>query len=161
MFSFGKRKQHAEIAGYLRRICDSTTPNNGMTDHSDRKESRYNRTIPVLIWPWVDDHPVAETCVTAATKDVTDHGVGLILTAPLTSAEIVVGILSDETASARPWFFRGEIVRGKSIGAGYWLYGARLLELLNRDRPEVIESLVDQTAQLQPIPRAEFSCSSK
>ena len=39
-------------------------------------------------------------------------------------------MMSDETAPAVPWFFRGELVRGTPLGAGYYLFGASWEALL-------------------------------
>src|SRR5262245_32106562 len=101
MFSFRARRQHAEIAAYLRRICDRSVPNKGLPGRHARLENRYNRTLPVLLWPWSDGR-VAGDCLTAATKDVNEHGLGLILTTPITSRELVICLLSDETPGAVP-----------------------------------------------------------
>jgi hypothetical protein len=142
VFSFTKRKQRVEIAAYLRRICDGTAPNNGLTDRLERTENRYNRTLPAVVWLWQDDKPTAadkfDVCVT---KDITDHGVGLILTTPLANREVVVCLRSSDRADAEPWFFLGRVVRGKAIGGGFWITGVELVELLNRDRPGIIEDL--------------------
>jgi hypothetical protein len=150
MFSFLSRKQHVDIAVYLRRICDNTTPNNGMAPHLDRTENRYNRTVPVLVWPWadggLDGAPIA-----GVTKDITDHGMGLIVSNPLSHREMCIGILSDETADATPWFFRARLVRGKSIGAGFWAFGVKVEEFLNKDNPHAVETLFVDAERLRPL----------
>ena len=150
MFSFRSRKQQIDIAAYMRRICDSTTPNNGMAPHLDRTENRYNRTVPVLIWPWADGGIDGEA-VTGVTKDITDHGMGLIVTKQLTHRELCVCILSDESAEATPWFFRAKLIRGKSIGAGYWAFGVKVEEFLNKDDSHAVETLFADAEQLRPL----------
>lgn len=151
MFSFfSARKRHVEIAPYLRRICDNTTPNSGRTEQLDRVEDRYNRALPALVWPWQDDHAVAQQCLTAITKDVTDHGMGLILNAPLDCRDLVICLLSDTTGEVQPWFFLGHVVRSEGIGAGYWLMGIEISQMLNKERPECVEFLYSQAERLLP-----------
>lgn len=151
MFSFfSARKRHVDIAPYLRRICDCTTPNSGRTEQLDRVEDRYNRTLPALVWAWQDDHVVAQQCVTAITKDVTDHGMGLILNAPLACQDLVICLLSDTTGEVQPWFFLGHVVRSEDIGAGYWLLGIEITQMLNKERPESVEFLYPQVERLLP-----------
>jgi hypothetical protein len=82
------------------------------------------------------------------TKDVTDHGVGLVLLAPLSDRRVVVCLPSSDDHAAEPWFFLGEAVRSKAIGAGFWIVGVELEELLNQDRPETIEELRIEAARM-------------
>jgi hypothetical protein len=148
MFSFCARKQHVEIAGYLRRICDSTAPNNGLTEQLTRSENRYNRTLPVACWPWAAGKPDPNNVLLCVSKDITDHGIGLVLNQPLTSRDVVVGLRSSDAEDAESWLFLGHVVRGKPIGGGFWVVGVELVELLNRDQPEAVEHLLPHAERL-------------
>lgn len=151
MFSFfSARKRRIDIAPYLRRICDRTTPNSGRTEQLDRVEDRYNRALPALVWPWQNDQVVTRQCLTAITKDVTDHGMGLILNSPLTYPDLVICLLSGTIDDAQPWFFLGHVVRSEGIGAGYWLLGIEITQMLNKERPECVELLYSQAERLLP-----------
>jgi hypothetical protein len=148
VFPFFARKQHVDIAPYLRRICDRTAPNNGSTPQLDRKENRYNRTLPVLIWPWQNDGPLIDQCVIAITKDVTDHGMGIILRCEFDFPEMVLALLSGEADEAEPWFFLGHVVRSELIGGGYTILGVELTQFLNRDGSEAVEPLLPEAKKL-------------
>ena len=151
MFSFfSARKRRIDIAPYLRRICDRTTPNSGRTEQLDRVEDRYNRALPALVWPWQNDQVVTRQCLTAITKDVTDHGMGLILNSPLTYPDLVICLLSGTIDDGQPWFFLGHVVRSEGIGAGYWLLGIEITQMLNKGRPECVELLYSQAERLLP-----------
>lgn len=151
MFSFAAKKSRVDIAKHLRRICDCTSPNNGTAESGvlERKENRYNRLLPAIIWLWDDDRPNVVKHCTAVTKDLTDRGVGLILPAPLAGGrKIVVCLPSSDDDRADPWFFLGEVVRGRALGAGYWVVGVEMVELLNNERPETIEPLRVEAVRL-------------
>jgi len=150
VFSFSARKQRVEIAPYLRRICDCSTPNSGRIERLERIENRYNRTLPVLFWPWENDRVLADEGATAVTKDLTDQGIALILNGPIAQREIVVCLLSDDSDVVEPWFFLGQVLRCEEIGAGFRLIGVELSDFLNRNRPESVEVLRPQTERLRP-----------
>ena len=151
MFSFSARKQKVEIAPYLRRISDCSTPNSGRRERLERIENRYNRTLPVLFWPWENGRVLADEGATAVTKDLTDHGIALILNGPIAQREIVVCLLSDDSDVVEPWFFLGQVLRCEEIGAGFRLIGVELSDFLNRNRPESVEVLRPQMDRLRPI----------
>ena len=53
---FTRKQDQSQIQGYLRRICDRTSPNLPRLDES-RGDSRQNRTFPILLTPWENGAP--------------------------------------------------------------------------------------------------------
>ena len=131
MFSFTASKKTINVQGYIRKICDCTTPNNTHSPNITRTENRYNRTIPVVLCPWINDKPVMEHASIVLTKDMCDRGVGIILQRPLNDDEVAIGFNIGEPSMQEPWFFRAKVQRNYAIGGGFWLAGLELEELLN------------------------------
>ena len=149
VFSFLARRKVLEIHPYLRRLCDLTAPKAVSEDDALRAGSRYNRTIPTLICPWQDERPLAAEAMIALTKDLSDFGLGVVMTREPWVGSVVVGFWPTREVSSRPWFFRGQTRRGSEIGGGYWLVGVELEEFME-DRFAELESLMPLAQQLLP-----------
>ena len=134
------RKKTVDLTPYIRRLCDVTTPNLSVADNN-RSEDRFNRSLPVIICPWVDDAPVIEQLTVAITRDLSDQGVGLIRNEPLTAEEVVVGFWLEGDNMDEPWYFRASVQSSQRIGGGYWLVGVLLEEFMNKNHRPRLEPL--------------------
>jgi len=152
MFSFQSTKKSINLQGYIRRICNGTTPNNTHASENEdgRSENRYNRTIPVLLCPWEVTEPRLEKLTTALTKDLCDRGVGLTLPHPFAADEIALGFNLGEPVMQEPWFFRAKLHRNTPLGGGFWLIGAELTEFLNDNYRYELEPLLKAAEKLRP-----------
>lgn len=150
MFSFAMRKKVVDMQPYLRRICDLTAPNNAAAAGLPRTENRYNRAIPVLLCPWEDHRPVTDRSAIAVTRDLSDRGVGVILTHPLDATEMAIGFYLASDTMQEPWFFRGLVTRCEPMGGGFWLLGLELVECMNENWSDELQPLFARAQKLLP-----------
>ena len=157
MFSFVKRKKSLDIASQLRRLCDLTTPNLCIREKPSRRKDRYNRAIPTLLCPWEGDRPVEDESTIVLTRDISDSGVGLVLSQPFRANRVLVGFFFDAWDPGQPWFFLGDVLRNMAFGGGYWNVGVELDEFANSIYPEKVKPLRALAAKLLPPVSAELT----
>ena len=81
-------------------------------------------------------------------KDISDHGVGLVLNQPFRAAEVFIVAWPDE--EERPWFFLGQVRQETPIGGGYWVIGVDLIDVFDDSDPAGIDELQPLIDQLLP-----------
>ena len=157
MFSFTKNRKTVDMAAYLRRICDITTPNHlGMGDEG-RSENRYNRTMPVLICPWRDEQAVVEKTLYGLTSDISDRGISLTLAHPHPADDLLLGLWASKEQSAEPWFFLGSVCSATAMGGGFWTIGVALSEYANDDYSEQLLEVRPKAEILLPPVKTDVS----
>ena len=129
MFFTRAKGEQFQLQGYLRRICDLTSPNFPRQSEI-RGGNRQNRTIPILLTPWEDGMPVVSETATALTKDVSDQGLCVTMSQPFRCEEAVVGFWLPHEQDYDPWFFLSLVRQNVSLGGGYWGLGLEAVELL-------------------------------
>jgi hypothetical protein len=152
MFFTKKGGQRYQLQGYLRRICDLTSPNMPRLDDS-RNQHRQNRTIPVLLVPWEDGAIVVSDAATALTRDISDNGLSVTLLHPFRAENIVVCFWLPRGETSDPWFFLGTTRQNVPIGGGFWSLGIELTEKLELSSESGTARLLPLAAELLP-PRA-------
>ena len=140
----------ATLQKYLRRVTDLTTPNRAGAPSCLRVEDRYNRAIPTLLVPWEGDRVDRTRCAMVLTRDISEHGIGLITHHPLRVSEVVLAYWLSFDDAHEPWFFRGAIQWEEAMGGGFWAIGVELAEFMNTHRRTDVELLVPMTRKLVP-----------
>ena len=151
MFNFTKRKNAVDIRRLVRRIRDLTMPNSPFGGNQTRRQERANRAIPTLICPWDNGEPVTERIHFGLTRDVSDHGVGLVTTEPLEVNQVVIAYWPDGDDPGQPWFFLGEARRLESIGGGFWTLGVEFVEFINQSHSSQLRELMPCARELRPM----------
>ena len=149
MFFTRAKGEQYQLQGYLRRICDLTSPNLPRQDEF-RGLNRQNRTIPILLTPWEDGMPVVSDTATALTKDISDHGLCVTLSQPFRCEEAVVGFWLPQVQDYNPWFFLSLVRQHVSIGGGFWAMGLEAVELLTVSSGSELARLLPLVKQLLP-----------
>ena len=152
MFFTRKQGERRRIEGYLRRICDLTTPNLLQAEEF-RSRTRYNRVFPVVLAPWDAGRPVATEATTALTRDICDHGLSVTMPRPFQFEEVAIGIWVSRDEGCDPWFFRSLVCQNVSIGGGFWALGLQVVEILNAAH---VAGLVPLVQQLLPTPSIQM-----
>ena len=150
MFSFTKRKAQNEVVGVLRRIVDRTTPNLTLLDGASRHQNRHNRTLPVLLTPRRGQATLLGETVIGLTKDISDHGLAMILTEPLADQDVAVTLwlATRQSPDSEPVALLGRTRHCMEIGGGFWQIGIELTERLGEQ--DVFDQLVSLAGQLLP-----------
>ena len=149
MFFTREKGEQSRLQGYLRRICDLTSPNLPRQDEF-RGHGRNNRSIPVLLTPWENGMPVVSETATALTKDVSDQGLCVITPQPFRCEQAVVGFWLPHVQDYSPWFFRGLVRPNVPIGGGFWALGLEAVELLTVSRGSELARLLPLVTKLLP-----------
>ena len=149
MFAFSRRKSTIDLYPHIRRICDLTTPNLATKD-TGRSEDRFNRTIPTLMCPWEDGHPLLADLTVCLTSDLGDRGVGLVLTEPCHAESVLIGYWIGSSKMCEPSFFLGEVQRNQPIGGGFWILGIELTEFANTCHRDVLTGVREFASKLLP-----------
>lgn len=149
MFFTKSDGEQNEAKRYLRRICDTTSPN--MPQPGDERcDSRQNRTIPVLVTCWEKKGPVPSECITALTRDISDRGLSLTLPAPVRFDDIVIGFWLPKTHGPEPWFFLGRVQQSTPIGGGFWGVGIEVKRVLSQAECRPVVKIARKRLPAQP-----------
>ena len=146
MLWFGRERKRIELQVTIRRIVDLTMSD--LTVRANRVEERYGRTLPVLLAPWEHDAPLVDQARFVVTKDISDHGMALIVPEPSEAVEVVVGMwihthqLDVVRPEPDPVFMLANVRNCSDIGGGCWQLGLQLEEILKSGRV---------TAALRPL----------
>jgi hypothetical protein len=138
MFWFNRDRKRVELQATVRRIVDLTLP--PMNEVTVRTEQRFDRSLPVLIAPWESGKPLVDQASIAVTKDLSDHGVAVIVTEPWNVSEVVVAfqIFNRQAGAVRTEtdaiFIRASVRNLFSMGGGRWQLGLYLEEVVKCDK---------------------------
>jgi hypothetical protein len=135
MFGFGSqraRKAQLEVGVLLRRLLNNSVPRVPQETEESRTASRCMRCLPVVLVPWKGGGPLTTQAAFGTTKEVSDHGLAVVLPIQPQETEVGIGLLVD----GEPRFLRGQIKHCTAIGGGYWQVGIHALELIDPSTPE-------------------------
>jgi hypothetical protein len=154
MFSFERDKRRVELQAFARRISDLTAPNLPPMEGTNRCEDRYNRTLPILVTPWQDGRPSGDDLEYGTTRDLSDHGFSLVMSHPPQADEILLALwlcsAHQDRPESDPFLVRGQVRQCADFGAGFWLWGVELVEVVKTRR--LVELL--RSAALRLLPHA-------
>jgi hypothetical protein len=123
---FGGRNKALETT--IRKITDITNPST--EESKSRSESRIERISPVLVTPIVDGQPVMERSTFGLTKDLSEHGIAVIVSRQLEMGDTIIGLWPTNefisAATSEPIFFRGAVRAQEDIGAAFTRVGVQL-----------------------------------
>ena len=112
----------------------------------NRVDSRSNRTLPLVLVPWIDETPRPDGAVTALTKNLSSHGLTVLYVDPVEAEEVVVGFCIE----SQPYFVLGNIRHRTPLGGGFFQLGIELTRILTATDEPALETLVEATAGLAP-----------
>lgn len=146
MFLFTTRKKRLDVHQLLRRAMDTTSPNLLPEEEEEKRwEDRSNRTIPILLAPWVGGEPKAAEHTIAVTKNLSSQGIALVLPQPFRAEQVVLCFWLE----SMPEFVLGEIRQNSPLGGGFWQLGVELTERINPVECGAIEPLISLATRLK------------
>jgi hypothetical protein len=130
-----------------------------LLEEDPRSDSRQSRVLPAFLVPFEDGTACCDECSFAITKNLSDHGLSLILHQPFHAREVVIGLwpVPFERAGSPcdPLFVLGELVENVDLGGGFWQLCLVLTRLL--DDQEQIDRLTPFAAKLIPAHNADHA----
>jgi hypothetical protein len=146
----------------VRHLVDITTPNMPKVN-CGRFSRRYNRCIPVLFAPWINDRPVLENVGIGFTSDLSDHGFSIITLEGFDTGdcgELVIGFWIPQRDMIEPWYFHTHVRSQRPIIKNFNLIGLEIAEFLNdskRKRTKVLDDVFTRLIpeSLQPVSARE------
>jgi hypothetical protein len=152
MFTFARDKKKVEVQALVRRMADLTVPSLAPLGNESRVERRMNRCLPVLLVPYEQHRAVVDEATIALARDVSDHGVALILPQPYRAEDVIVGLwLTGPHVAPGPnelYLLHAQIRHCTEVGGGYWQLGLEWFELLKSRK--LIDTLRPFALQLLP-----------
>lgn len=148
MFSFSSNKKRRVLEKYVRRLADITTPNIHLIAEELREHTRQNRVLPTMLVPWENGAPLVNDSAMVLLKDISDHGVGLVLNQPFHARRVLIAVWPEEEET--PWFFLGEVKQNSPIGGGFWVVGVMLTDVFHDTHPAGLEQLLPLVERLSP-----------
>ena len=106
--SLFSRKKSIDAGPKLRRLMDLTMPNRPVCN-DNRGDNRYNRTIPALMCPWMDQKPVVNEASFGISQDFSDNGLRVILFHPPLCDRYLVSFLLKPDDTPEYFHFISEI----------------------------------------------------
>ena len=146
MFVQSNKERERQAQALLSQIARMTNPELVPVQQEHRQDVRRSRVFPVLLTPWEDGVAAIADSVYALTKDVSDHGLALVLQAPYRIQMAVVGLVMPSPdaldAEAAPQFVLGAARQNVPLGGGYWQLGVEFSELLSVKQHPRLEQLI-------------------
>jgi hypothetical protein len=155
VFFLKGRRARVELENYLSRVAEVTHPDGASDEENQRSESRISRIFPVLIAPWEDNGPVIGQFTYGLSRDISSHGMSIVLTRPFRkiNCEVVVGMWPTNelltAVSTPPGFILGEVRQEVEMGAAFYRLGVMFKELVDEQHPSH-EKLYAQAKCLLP-----------
>ncbi len=155
MFVQSNKERERQAQALLSQIARMTNPELVPVQQEHRQDVRRSRVFPVLLTPWEDGVAAIADSVYALTKDVSDHGLALVLQAPYRIQMAVVGLVMPSPdaldADAAPQFVLGAARQNVPLGGGYWQLGLKLTELMSLDEHPSLKPLLLPTKVVSKI----------
>lgn len=148
MYSFSSNKKRCVLEKYARRLSDITTPNIHLIAEELRQRRRANRVLPTILAPWENGAPVVSDATTVLMKDISDHGVGLVLNQPFHGQQVLIAVWPEEEDAA--WCFLGDVKQNNPLGGGFWVVGVELFDVFHDTEPAGIDQLRPLMERLRP-----------
>jgi len=143
--------EESTVQPYLRRICSETAPIvSRQADGQSRRENRFYRTVPVLVCAWDKGKPKTDQVIWSVTKNISTHGLGLIVDQHVETETLLVGFWMSRQDPSQPWFFLGANQYSTSIGGGFYSLGIELSEFVNGKHRAELASLLPFAGHLLP-----------
>jgi hypothetical protein len=148
MFTLLRKKEPEtqEIERRVARLINQSTPNVGAPHSDPRDGNRYNRSLPVMIVPWVDATPSVDETFFAVTKDLSARGLSIAVGHVCDWPKYIVGLRYPEHDPAdpncKPFFAEAHARSACELGGGFWQIGIEFQRLI--EKPNI-------TAPLEPL----------
>jgi hypothetical protein len=131
MFRFKTRKRELDSQQFLARLANRRGLEKLRAVEERRGEARTDLCIGIWVIPLADGQPDIKKAFPAVTKDFTCRGIGFFIAHhPPAVAEQVLLAVPEETEER---LLRVNLRSRKSLGAGWYLMGAEVIELLDKD----------------------------
>jgi len=150
MLSIFNRKNLVELVSCVNRICDLTAPNRPRQEEN-RTGTRYSRSIPIVIGPFGQDDNTTDGLFVGLTRDLSDHGIGIVVDREIETEELFVAFWFGEEETHEPWFFKGRMKTQRRTGSGLWSVGIEFEEFMNRSRRKQIAPLLERAKELLTV----------
>lgn len=154
MFTFARDKKRVELQALVRRMADLTVPSLAPLGGESRVGRRMNRCLPVLLIPYERHRALVAEATIALARDISDHGVALMLPQPYHGEDVIVGFwIAGPHVAPGPselYLLHAQIRHCTEVGGGHWQLGLEWLELVKSRK--LIRTL--RPFALQLLPRA-------
>lgn len=148
MFSIASRRREMEETKLVRRLIHENTSRRRTYVDLRWSDHQLRRSAPVLFGPWDNGLPSPDRLSFAVTKDLTKHGMSVVLPQPWGVVDVVCGYWDRDA----PTLVRGKVRRVTRLSAHSWQIGIQFLEGLQASSLPNFEDFRDLLKELDPTP---------
>jgi hypothetical protein len=130
MSLFKTRKRKGDAQQFLARLANRRSLEKVRAVEERRAEAKTDLCIGVWVIPLADGQPNVTKAFPAITRDFTCMGIGFIAHHPPAAVEEVLLAVPEETEEG---LLRAKVYSRRTLGAGWYLLGAAVIELLDKD----------------------------
>ncbi len=146
MFSLLSRKNQDQVQRFMFRFINQRSMAKiKMIEHA-RVEERIDLNVGVWGIPVVDRQPDIQLAFRGLTKNFTSSGVGLFVDHDLTHETILLRLV----AESQSIFLQTELVDCTPLGAGYFLAGLAVQELVHAEKQPPLQQFEQLLQEVQP-----------
>lgn len=120
---FEKRKR---VCRSIRRVVDARTPNMISESVSQRSAERYNRCVPIVVFPMRENRIDADSIFFASTKDLSDYGASVVTSCQLEPMQVICGFWQDG-----PILIGGSVRRSRKFGGNLFELGIEFTDVID------------------------------
>lgn len=126
MFFLGTRKKQEQVSRLLCRLINQHSMARLKIIDRPRLEERFDLNTGVWVAPCVKGEPLIDQTFRGLTKNLCSSGVGLFVDHFVSYDELLVRLPIDEQTH----FLRTQVVQRTPLGAGYYLLGLKVEEII-------------------------------
>lgn len=133
---FKSNQQRREVQRLLMKIANRNCERVSEVIEGPRLDPRVPLTVAVQVAPLVDGKARVDASFAAVTKECSSMGLSLIVDHPIHHDELILGL----NWQGEMTYVRGEYRHQAPLGAGFWVVGLKLVEVLDaNDYPRLRE----------------------
>lgn len=129
MFLFQSRRREQAVQALLTKIANANCEEVANLAPGPRLEDRVNVTLAVQVVPLEGSRPLVEHAFPAVTKEICSTGMSLVLDRPLHCEQLLIGV----SCEGEMRWIRGRFRHQDPLGAGFWMFGLQLQELVPKE----------------------------
>ena len=126
MFSLVSRKNQDKVKRFMFRFINHRSMAKIKVLEQGRHEERIDVNVGVWVAPMIKGRPEIDLAFRALTKNFNSTGVGLFVDHEIQHPDVLLRLVSDD----QTMFLRAEVIDSTPLGAGYYLVGLQVEDLV-------------------------------
>lgn len=131
------------VVGFIEDLLHTTDPSRQI--QGGRRHARHNRTLPALLFPWLNDVPLTDEPVMTTTKDISTGGGSLLLQQEFRWDDFLIALPYGKV----PVFVLSKVRHRTPLVFGFWQLGVQWQRLIPPTECPALQPIAELMLQLQ------------